>query len=161
MRGRYLGQRIAADPALAPLVRSWSPGHHALMDRLAAVLIAAAVATAACTGAGNGTAVTTESAVAGSTTPASVPATVQSTPSAAFCDLARKAVDGSVDLTSDEKIALLNDDPSLSPSQRALISQATADAKRQVPTMVYSNHLLVEAVNEICGTNFTPSTLMQ
>ena len=131
------------------------------MNRLAAVLIAAVVATAGCTGEGNGTAVTTDSPVAGSTTAASVPATVESTPSAAFCELARKAVDGQFDFTSDEKIALLNDDPSLSPSQRALISQATADAKRQVPTMVYSNHLLVEAVNEICGTNFKPSTLMQ
>ena len=72
-----------------------------------------------------------------------------------------KAVAGEFDFTSDERIALLDGDPSLSPRQRALVSEATADAQRQVLEGSYSNDLLVEAVNEICGTSFTPVTMTQ
>ncbi len=88
-------------------------------------------------------------------------ATVELSPSTAFCTLATKAVAGEFDFTSDERIALLDGDPSLSPRQRALVSEATADAQRQVSEGSYSNDLLVEAVNEICGTSFTPVTMTQ
>ena len=70
-------------------------------------------------------------------------------------------MEGQFDFTSDERISELNNDPSLSPEQRAIVSQATADAKRQVATGSWSNDLLVEAVNGICGTHFTPTTMTQ
>ena len=88
-------------------------------------------------------------------------ATPELAPRAAFCATASRAVGGEFDFTSDERIAELNDDPSLSPDQRALVSRATADAKRQVLRGSWSNDLLVDAVNAICGTKFTPMTMTQ
>lgn len=140
------------------------------MNILTALLISAATATlTGCTGGESNTGATTSASqksvrIENSTTtpiaPTS-PVTVESSASAAFCDTASKAVGGEFDFTSDERIAELKNDPSLSPGQRALVSRATADAKRQVATLSWSNDLLVEAVNEICGTNFTPATLTQ
>ena len=88
-------------------------------------------------------------------------ATPESAARTAFCATASRAVGGEFDFTSDERIAELNDDPSLSPGQRALVSRATADAKRQVLSGSWSNDLLVDAVNAICGTKFTPVTMTQ
>ena len=144
------------------------------VNSFAALVISAATVTAlgACTGeesSGADTVRTTANsqtnvpAESSTTTPTALgsPATVESSASAAFCATASRAVDGQFDFSSDERIAELNDDPSLSPEQRAIVSHATADAKRQVASGSWSNDLLVEAVNEICGTNFTPVTMTQ
>lgn len=66
-------------------------------------------------------------------------ATPESAARTAFCATASRAVGGEFDFTSDERIAELNDDPSLSPGQRALVTRATADAKRQVLSGSWSN----------------------
>ena len=75
--------------------------------------------------------------------------------------MASRAVAGAFDFTSDARIAELVDDPSLSTVERRIVAEAAADAKRQVVSGSYSNDLLVEAVNTICGTNFTPVNMTQ
>ena len=148
-------------------------GQYALLNSLAAFLVSAGMvaALAACTGdeaSVEPTAGTTASGqtkvIAGSSTTLRVApssSAPESTARAAFCATASRAVGGEFDFTSDERIAELNDDPSLSPDQRALVSRATADAKRQVLRGSWSNDLLVNAVNAICGTKFTPVTMTQ
>ena len=143
------------------------------MNSLAAFLVSAGMvaALAACTGDESSvepTAGTTASGqtkvIASSTTLRMAPsssATPESAARIAFCATASRAVGGEFDFTSDERIAELNDDPSLSPGQRALVSRATADAQRQVLSGSWSNDLLVDAVNAICGTKFTPVTMTQ
>ena len=149
-------------------------GQYALLDGLAAFLVSAAMmaALASCTGdessleptAGT-TATGQTNVIAGSSTTLRIAPSSSATPEsaarAAFCATASRAVGGEFDFTSDERIAELNDDPSLSPGQRALVTRATADAKRQVLSGSWSNDLLVDAVNAICGTKFTPITMTQ
>ena len=149
-------------------------GQYALLDGLAAFLVSAAMmaALASCTGdessleptAGT-TATGQTNVIAGSSTTLRIAPSSSATPESAaptaFCATASRAVGGEFDFTSDVRIAELNDDPSLSPGQRALVTRATADAKRQVLSGSWSNDLLVDAVNAICGTKFTPVTMTQ
>ena len=149
-------------------------GQYAPLNSLAAFLVSAGIvaALAACTGVESSvepTAGTTASGqtnlIAGSSTTLRITPSSSAMPESAartaFCATASRAVGGEFDFTSDERIAELNDDPSLSPDQRALVSRATADAKRQVLSGSWSNDLLVDAVNAICGTKFTPMTMTQ
>lgn len=81
--------------------------------------------------------------------------------SADFCSLATDAANGAFDFTSEARVRALTGDPSLTESQRRLVTNAVADAVRQVTGGGgYANDLLVAAVNEVCGLDLTPVTMI-
>lgn len=81
--------------------------------------------------------------------------------SADFCSLATDATNGAFDFTNEASVRALTQDPSLTDHQRALLTNAVADAVRQVSSGSYANDMLVIAVNEICGLQLTPVTMTQ
>lgn len=80
--------------------------------------------------------------------------------SAAFCDLAADAVDGQIVFNDPNQTGPLVNDPSLSDWDRRRVAGVLDDAARQAATGVIDNAQLVDLVNELCGTNFTPVTMM-
>lgn len=109
--------------------------------------------TSACTGG------STSTASESSRSPSSTAAPLAS---ADFCSLASAAVEGAFDFTSASSVEALLRDPSLTERQRLLVTNAVADAVRQISSGgSLANDMLVEAVNEICGLQLTPVAMVQ
>lgn len=94
--------------------------------------------------------------------PTTTPSNTEPRASASFCSLAVKAAGGEFDFTSEARVRELTEDPGLSDDQRLRVAAAAADAVRQIELGGgYSNDLLVSAVNDICGRNLTPVTMVE
>jgi hypothetical protein len=105
-----------------------------------------------------------EAAGTSSTTPITSGPTSTPVPlaSAQFCSRVVELPKGSFDFSNDERVAELTNDSSLSDHQRLLLSAAIADARTQIASgSGYSDDLLVEAINEICGTSLTTVTMTE
>jgi hypothetical protein len=79
-----------------------------------------------------------------------------------FCDAAEQAAEGNIAFNDPAATAELTEFEGLTESQRQIITDAIEATRREVervPNGSWTNNEMVDAVNEVCGSDLTPVTL--